>query len=277
MKEGQLERDVKLARSQARLRMVVASALAVAGVFVFLATLLGFLSMRRSRDRIRAARDQLATANVSLEKALKAKTEFLATTSHEIRTPLNGILGMTQVALADPTVKGPVRERLSLVQTAGETMKMLVDDLLDVAKTEDGALALHAEVFSLRDLLRETQKFWADRASEKGLYLKLESEAPDRVVADRARMRQVLYNLLSNAIKFTDRGGVRPARVLRRRRADARGLRHGARHRRRRTMRASSSRSRRWTRAPPAVSAARGWGCRSARRSCRRWGAASPS
>ena len=208
LKEGQLERDVKLARSQARLHTVIVSFLGAAGVAVFLATLTGFLYMRRSRNRIRAARDQLALANVSLEKALAAKTEFLATTSHEIRTPLNGILGMTQVVLADPDVRGKLRDRVNLVQTAGEAMKLLVDDLLDVAKTESGALNLVHEPFPLDHVMAQTRDFWAGKAQSKGLHLRVEAQVPPRAVGDQDRIRQVLFNLVSNAIKFTDQGGV---------------------------------------------------------------------
>ena len=208
LKEGQLERDMSLARSQARLRTFIVLALAGAGIVLFLATLLGFLYMRWSRDRIRAARDQLAVVNTSLEKALNAKTEFLATTSHEIRTPLNGILGMTQVVLADPDIKGVLRNRLGLVQTAGETMKMLVDDLLDVAKTESGALTLEHKPFSLRQVVTQTRDFWSAKALSKGLDLRLDAEVPDRAVGDQVRLQQILFNLMSNAIKFTDQGDV---------------------------------------------------------------------
>lgn len=209
LKAGELERDVKLARSQARLRAVILCGLLLAGGASLAVTLVGFLSMRASRNRIRAANAELGVSNTALEKALKAKTEFLATTSHEIRTPLNGILGMTQIMLADGDIKGGVRERLQLVKGASETMKSLVDDLLDVAKAENGEVTLHPQTMDLQRVLNDTCAFWLGQAEAKGLDLSLDGAAAPRfIVADEARLRQVLFNLMSNAVKFTSSGSV---------------------------------------------------------------------
>ena len=202
LKAGQLEAD-------ARLHALILTVLGFGGGAVFLATLASFLYMRRSRNTIRAANARLGVANTALEGALKAKTEFLATTSHEIRTPLNGILGMTQVILADRDLASTVRERLTLVHGAGETMKALVDDLLDVAKVETGAMSLSPAPFDLSRVLRDTAAFWSGQAEAKNLKLTLDaSQVPLRIFADESRLRQVLYNLLSNALKFTDEGEV---------------------------------------------------------------------
>lgn len=202
LKAGELE-------AQARIRTVIVLGVLLIGTGIFGVTLLGFFSMRRSRDRIRAANDQLGVANTALERALKAKTEFLATTSHEIRTPLNGILGMTQVILADGSLTDRVRERLNLVQGAGETMKCLVDDLLDAAKVETGAVTVHPEAFDLQRALRQAEVFWSGQAQAKGLAIILDlTAAPTRIVADEARLRQVVFNLMSNAMKFTEAGTV---------------------------------------------------------------------
>ncbi|MCZ3133236.1 hypothetical protein NYZ18_18910, partial [Acinetobacter baumannii] len=79
-----------------------------------------------------------------LAKALRAKTEFLATTSHEIRKPLNGILGITKIMLRETALDAAMRERLSVVHGAGTTMRALVDDILDVAKIETGKMTIEA-------------------------------------------------------------------------------------------------------------------------------------
>src|SRR3546814_14816045 len=92
----------------------------VAVATLILVTLLtiGLFTIRRSRNQVRAANVGLGESNTALAKALAAKTEFLATTSHEIRTPLNGILGMTQVMLADRRLAAEMRDRNEIVHGA---------------------------------------------------------------------------------------------------------------------------------------------------------------
>ena len=165
--------------------------------------------MRESRDSIQAAHDELAVANVALDNALKARTDFLAMTSHEIRTPLNGVMGMTQVVLADPTLPAEVREKIRLVHASGETMLALVEDLLDVAKMESGTIAIEKAPMDLGRLFDETLAVWTDKALEKGLRLTGDrAQAPALIDEDAGRLRQILFNLLANAIKFTDAGEI---------------------------------------------------------------------
>ena len=167
------------------------------------------VTIRRSRDKVRAANDDLAVTNGALGKALAAKTEFLATTSHEIRTPLNGILGMTQVMLADRQLTGPTRDRLTVVHGAGLTMRALVDDILDVAKMETGNLGLDVAPFDPASCLRDASAMWAEQARAKGLAFTVDLDrCPGRVEGDAARVRQIVFNLLSNALKFTATGSV---------------------------------------------------------------------
>jgi nitrogen-specific signal transduction histidine kinase len=166
--------------------------------------------MRRSRNQVRAINKELEASNIALTKALKAKAEFLATTSHEIRTPLNGILGMTEVLLTDKDLTSSARERLKLVHSSGEVMRSLVDDLLDVVKTESGALSIEPQEMDLHQMLRDMTAAWSDQAKAKGLDLQLSfAGAPQRIVEDTKRLQQIVQNLISNAVKFTDRGFVR--------------------------------------------------------------------
>jgi len=183
----------------------------VGGATLIIITLLsiGLFTIRRSRNQVRAANIELGQTNVALEKALKAKTEFLATTSHEIRTPLNGILGMTQIMLRDPTVPAQTRDRLGIVHGAGMTMRALVDDILDVAKMETGNLTVELAAADLHAMLRDVTRMWEEQARGKGLDFKLETQdAPAWVQTDAGRLRQMLFNLLSNALKFTEKGTV---------------------------------------------------------------------
>ncbi|MCX8474716.1 MAG: ATP-binding protein [Sphingomonas sp.] len=185
--------------------------LSIGGATLVIIALLSFglVTIRRSRNQVRATNVVLGETNVALEKALKAKTEFLATTSHEIRTPLNGILGMTQVMLADPKLDAGTRDRIGIVHGAGVTMRSLVDDILDVAKMETGNLTVDAAPMDLPATLREVTRLWEEQARGKGLGFRLElGDAPGWIVSDAGRLRQIVFNLLSNAIKFTERGSV---------------------------------------------------------------------
>lgn len=183
----------------------------VGGATLIIITLLsiGLFTIRRSRNQVRAANAELNQTNVALEKALKAKTEFLATTSHEIRTPLNGILGMTQIMLRDPSVPMETRDRLGIVHGAGMTMRALVDDILDVAKMETGNLTVELAATDLHAMLKDVTRMWEEQARGKGVGFVLDAgDAPRWIETDSGRLRQMLFNLLSNALKFTEKGEV---------------------------------------------------------------------
>ena len=201
------EATVQQARTRSERQIFVVTVGATAVVIALLAFAL--FTVRRSRNKVRAANDDLAVTNSALGKALAAKTEFLATTSHEIRTPLNGILGMTQVMLADHGLPAPLRERLGVVHGAGETMRALVDDILDVAKMETGNLTVEDAAFDLRATLRAAAVMWEEQARAKGLAFAVRlDDAPRMIRGDAARVRQIVFNLLANALKFTERGAV---------------------------------------------------------------------
>lgn len=192
-------------RSERQIFLISGAATAIViGLLVF-----ALVTVRRSRNKVAAANDGLAVTNQALERALAAKTEFLATTSHEIRTPLNGILGMTEVMLADRDMASGMRDRLALVHGAGRTMRALVDDILDVAKMETGNLTIESAPFDLTAVLGDAAMFWEEQARAKGLSFAARlGDAPLPTVGDAARVRQIVDNLLSNAIKFTETGGV---------------------------------------------------------------------
>ena len=206
LKAGQLQRDVKLARQR---NTIVTGLLGGSGLMLILLAV-GFVSIRRSRDEVRAANVKLTDTNTALEGALRAKSDFLAATSHEIRTPLNGILGMTQVLLADRSLAADVKERIGLLQTSGESMKSLVDDILDVSKMQTGMLTIEKTEVDGRAILEETGRLWADKAHAKQLAMSIEIDPGlGRIVEDGGRLRQIVFNLLSNAIKFTHEGEIR--------------------------------------------------------------------
>jgi signal transduction histidine kinase/DNA-binding NarL/FixJ family response regulator len=209
LKTGQLQRDIALTNLRNRQTLILLGSLLLLGAITVAFLIVTLVRARRSGAVIQAAYDELHLTNVALERALQAKTTFLATTSHEIRTPLNGVLGMTQVLLADPQVAGVVRERIGLVHSAGETMRALVDDILDLAKLDSGEVEVNRTVIDLPSLLAELVEFWRASTDGKTLVIELEAaDVPRIIVEDMRRIRQILFNLLSNAVKFTLAGKI---------------------------------------------------------------------
>jgi signal transduction histidine kinase/CheY-like chemotaxis protein/HPt (histidine-containing phosphotransfer) domain-containing protein len=152
---------------------------------------------------------ELRRAKEAAESASRAKSEFLANVSHEVRTPLNAVLGMAELALDTPLSEHQ-RQYLATIQSAGEALAEVIDDLLDFSKIEAGKLELDRSSFSLRAMLTSTLRALALRAHRKGIEVvgHIRPDVPDAYVGDAGRLRQVLTNLVGNAIKFTTEGEV---------------------------------------------------------------------
>jgi signal transduction histidine kinase len=207
LKQEELRRKIQFERESARFQRTLTAGITSAATLLVALLIFGVVTLRRSRNAVRRANVDLATTNAALEKALKAKGAFLATTSHEIRTPLNGILGMTQVMLVSTDLAPDMRDRLGIVQNAGLAMRALVDDILDVAKMESGSLGVERIPTDLTATIDDVARLWRRQALDRGLGFQLDiGDVPRWIESDPGRLRQILFNLLSNALKFT-RGG----------------------------------------------------------------------
>jgi signal transduction histidine kinase/ActR/RegA family two-component response regulator len=142
------------------------------------------------------------------EAAVEAKSAYLAMISHELRTPISAILaGATEL---ERTAPGQGRAQARLIKGAGQMMRGLLDDLLDLSKIEVGRMEVENVPFELRALVSDAVRMWRPEARGKGLRLRVEGahSLPDWVQGDPTRIRQVLNNLISNALKFTAEGAI---------------------------------------------------------------------
>ena len=175
--------------------------------------LLGFAKVTRDlteRNRVEA---ELIRAKVVAEKASEAKSQFLANMSHELRTPLNSLLILARL-LADNAGGNLTANEVQFAQTihaSGMDLLSLINDLLDLAKIESGALtAVNVAPGRLDELREDLERSFAQVAQGKGLQfsVSIDPALPPRVSTDLGRLKQVLKNLLANAFKFTKQGRV---------------------------------------------------------------------
>jgi PAS domain S-box-containing protein len=162
-------------------------------------------------QRVTERTAQLAVANRALAQANRAKDRFLASMSHELRTPLNAIIGFTGTLLMG--LPGPLttdqEKHLQTVRKSAEHLLALINDILDLAKIEAGAVTIQREMLACQQLIAETVATLRPLAEAKGLQLDVTLPSQDLVVStDRRALSQILINLLNNAIKFTERGEV---------------------------------------------------------------------
>ena len=176
---------------------------------------IGYLLIRRERDRLALANLQLVELNTTVEAATRAKSDFLASMSHELRTPLNAVLGFSDVLreqLTDVLTERQGRY-LDNIHAAGTHLLELINDVLDLSKVEAGRLGLRPEPIPLSELLEPVVAAAAQLAADREVAFDPAPLPVGIVYVDVARVRQVLLNLLSNAVKFTRAGGVVGLRV----------------------------------------------------------------
>ena len=144
------------------------------------------------------------------EMSNHTRSVFLANMGHELRTPLNHIIGFTEL-LMDKNfgeLNEAQEEYLSDVLTSGKHLLSLINDILDLSKTEADEVELLASPFNLKILLENSFTMVKEKAMKHGIKLSMQIDGiPETITADERKLKQILYNLLSNAVKFTPDGG----------------------------------------------------------------------
>ncbi len=139
------------------------------------------------------------------EKLAKAKDNFMSSMSHEIRTPLNGILGFTNLLLKNTALDAESLKQLDYVKTLGDSLLVIINDILDLASIESGKISIEEKPFNLPILTQSVFNTFSIRASEKDIdfSISVDPKVHAEFMGDSNRISQVLYNLISNAVKFT--------------------------------------------------------------------------
>ncbi|WP_082135021.1 response regulator [Croceicoccus naphthovorans] len=169
-------------------------------------------TLENQRDELSRAASSLQLKARELEQASQYKSDFLANMSHELRTPLNSLLILSKL-LGDNTdgnLSGEQVKYARTIESSGNDLLTLINDILDLSKIEAGHVEIDAAPVSTERLAADMRKLFEQVAQERGLDLKIEiaPDAPRSIETDRMRLEQVLKNLLSNALKFTEQGSV---------------------------------------------------------------------
>ena len=168
-------------------------------------------SLEKSEKVMKSQKEDLEIAMDKAQSANKAKSDFLAKMSHELRTPLNAIIGYSEMLIEEAEDDGldVYAEDLTKINSSGEHLLTLINDILDLSKIEAGKMELHIEEFSFSALLKQIEATAKPLVEKNNNKLIVDSKIKDiKLKNDQTKLRQILFNMLSNAAKFTKKGKI---------------------------------------------------------------------
>jgi len=163
----------------------------------------------QARETAEEAKGKAESLTVIAEAAVKAKQQFLSNMSHEIRTPMNAIIGFTKVLLKTD-LSAKQREYLSAIKMSGDSLIVLINDILDLAKVDSGRMIFEQVPFNMAHSISAILHLFESRILEKNLAFvkEYDDRIPGVVLGDPVRLHQIIINLVSNAVKFTSKGKI---------------------------------------------------------------------
>ena len=186
-----------------RLMLVLAVAIGLLLMALAAVSVIWVMRMRRMQWQLKDAHEHAQAANA-------AKSRFLAVMSHELRTPLNGVLGMAQ-SLRKGKLSEEQRDQVDILIESGETLMVLLNDVLDMSRIEAGKVELAPTAASMKDMIERVINTYIPTIQDKPVVLRydIDESAQGPMMFDVLRVYQCLSNLVSNATKFTERGTIR--------------------------------------------------------------------
>ena len=156
------------------------------------------------------AEERMLQAKMVAEAANRAKTTFIVNMSHELRTPLNAVIGFSDLLLSETV--GPLNEKQKRytenISKSGNNLLDVINDVLDISKLELGNIELYYETVDVAGIIEEVQRVLSPLSADKNIIIESYIEQDLKtVIADRVKLKQILYNILNNAIKFSSENG----------------------------------------------------------------------
>ncbi len=171
--------------------------------------ILGAVVVARDITEQKNIEKELMEAKIFAEDAMKSKQQFLSTMSHEIRTPMNAIIGFTKV-MSKTHMTAKQREYIEAMKISGDTLIVLINDILDLAKVDAGKMTFEQIPFKIASSISAILHLFETKIHEKNLVLvkEYDNKIPEVLVGDQVRLHQIILNLVSNAVKFTTKGKI---------------------------------------------------------------------
>ncbi|HEX7871379.1 MAG TPA: response regulator [Sphingobium sp.] len=169
-------------------------------------------TLENQRDELERAGANLQVKAYELEQASQYKSDFLANMSHELRTPLNSLLILSKLLGDNPdgNLSGDQVKFARTIESSGNDLLTLINDILDLSKIEAGHIQIQPEPVAMQRLVSDIRQLFQPVADNRGVAFEivLAEDCPRAIETDRLRVEQIIKNLLSNAFKFTEQGGV---------------------------------------------------------------------